>query len=513
MSRPVFITPKGPRPFRQCRKRQLAEDVKLTSGVNAMPSMWENSLRFSPPLFDDTIPDTQQSFQSSQSTIPVAQFSDERDLSQTPQSLTVVRDTQSQSSMEMSSSRSNCSTQSLLPMTTPLVTSELFPPPTPNDNVKMDARNVADLVLANKKIDELKSQISSLKVTLATNREMLLFRASGRFEIFSNFHLCPLSLNGLRFKSAEHAYQHKKAIFHGRRDIAARVLQSRSPHSAKQALKFIQTSGWHACKAEVMTEILTAKAKQNPVFQRALLNTGNKQLIHNTETDSFWGCGEDFKGLNTLGKILEDLRQSFRYQLPQPLSARPICKTAVSNPQQKKHQSPPARPKPTTVRPKVLVLGNSNTRGIAQGLIDRGLDASGFTLPGGTVSHITSRVRFTKSSTDPECVVLMAGDIEAANGLQSETICARYEHLLKETRRSFPWSRIILCGLPQTGSNQRHDTLRKVNCYLGAVATDERLVEYVNNSNARLRDNIHLSDISKNRLCFNLANLVKKVFL
>ena len=91
----------------------------------------------------------------------------------------------------------------------------------------------------------------------------------------------------------------------------------------------------------------------------------------------------------------------------------------------------------------------------------------------------------------------MVGDIEAANGLPSETICAHYEHLLKEVCRTFPWARIVLSGLPQTGSNFRQNIIRKVNCYLEAVAQDERLVEYVCNKRAKLRDNIHLSHVNR----------------
>jgi len=157
------------------------------------------------------------------------------------------------------------------------------------------------------------------------------------------------------------------------------------------------------------------------------------------------------------------------------------------------------------------VLGNSNARGVAQGLNDRGLDACGFTLPGGTISHVSSRLRHVRSPTD--YLLLMAGDIEASDGLPPETICARYEHVLKEARHLFPWTRIILSGLPQTGSNRRQETIREVNSYLEAVAHDERLVEYVSNARAKLRDDIHLSRTARERLCFNVSCAVKKVFM
>jgi len=107
----------------------------------------------------------------------------------------------------------------------------------------------------------------------------------------------------------------------------------------------------------------------------------------------------------------------------------------------------------------------------------------------------------------------MAGDIEASDELPTNVICARYEHLIRETRHSFPWSRIVLAGLPQTGTNHRQTIIREVNNYLESVAGEERLVEYVDNTRAKLRDRIHLSRSSVERLCFSVSSLAKKVFI
>lgn len=419
----------------------------------------------------------------------------------------------------------------------PLVTSEMLPPP--EDAEAMHARTVSALILANRKIEELTKEITDLKAqhtidlavqaiqpktptvvpkpvlhsnTNAHCTELLLFRASGRLQILSNFYEHNLVINHTRFKSAEHAYQHKKAVFHNRRDIATRIHHSTTPYAAKKISKSItQCRQWHECKADIMLEILKEKAKQCPAFRKALLNTGSKHLVHNTETDSFWGCGEDFQGQNTLGCLLENLRQD--------LLLKPMSPVVAGDVPAKPPQACPPRyvgnvPRPSThTQPKLIVVGNSNARGIARGLIDRGIDASGFCLPGATISHITSRIRHTKPSHDPDLVLLMAGDIEAANHHPAENICARYEHLLKETKRTFPWSRVVVSGLPTAGDNLRQATIRKVNNYLQGVASDDRLVEYVSNTHAKLRDDIHLSRTSKERLCMNVAQVSKKVFV
>ena len=425
-----------------------------------------------------------------------------------------------------------------------LVTSSMLPHESPSAN---HARTVSDLILANQRIASLLKQIEELKANnIATaalrslpqpavqvprmtvaptavpvakpEREMLLFRASGRFTVLSNFFECRLSISGVLFRSAEHAYQHKKAIFHGRNDLASRVLRSRTPHMAKQIVKpIIQCSAWHDCKTDIMSQILEEKAKQCHVFRKALENTGDRRLVHNTETDSFWGCGEDFHGLNTLGCLLEDLRLRLSTVLPKPIQNRSAPtvshQSVLPTPVAPQHlpRPSPATSRTSVNRPKVLVLGNSNARGVAQGLIDRGLDACGYTLPGGTISHVTSRLQHVKCTTD--FLLLMAGDIEAADGLSADSICARYEHMLKEARHRFPWTRIILSGLPQAGSNYRQDAICRVNSYLEKIAHEERLIEYVSNAQAKLRDNIHLCRSSKERLCLGVSNIVKKVFM
>ena len=535
---PVFITPKVS--LRRSARRQLiSQDVKLTSGVTASPSSWDGPLRTSLPGLDSitVVPDTQA---SELSTVPETQ-DDLSTVSQTSLSPSLDSLSDSPSLFPLVSEHSPADESSLL------VTSAMLPPESPSVN---HVRTVSALILANQRIDSLLKEIAELKASTITStalqslhppvvqpksvpstttkapREMLLFRASGRFAILSNFFEHKLLVQGVVFRSAEHAYQYKKALFHGRRDISARVLRSRTPHLAKQAAKSInQSKAWQECKSKEMAKILEEKAKQCEVFRKALQNTGTKHLVHNTETDSFWGCGEDFRGLNMLGSLMEVLRQNLHLKLPEPVSPRPIPPNTGHIPTvTPRHPTDPlpsrsaaatrsnnrsVAPSVPVNCPKVLVLGNSNCRGIAQGLIDRGVDASGTAYPGGSISRLTSRIRHVKPPVTPEFVLLMAGDIEAADGLPPEAICARYEHLLREARQNFPWSRLILSGLPQTGSNRRQDTIRKVNNYLETVADEERLVEYVSNSKAKLRDNIHLSRPARERLCFNVTSVVK----
>lgn len=452
---------------------------------------------------------------------------------------------------------------SLLPITNgiidefPLLVSSSMVPP--EDVNAIHTRTVTDLLHANerikcllKEIDELKldktintahlsldqpemkkrTDIQPISNTRPDQNEMLLFRASGRHQILSNFFLDKLIIKGVTFNSAEQAYQFKKAQFHGRQDLAIKILRTRSPFQIKKiANGIIQCQAWHEVKTEIMQEILNEKAKQCSTFRKSLVKTGSKKLIHNVESDSFWGCGDNFLGQNVQGMLLEELRMSIQLELPKPLQTEQKGKqksteTVDDNSTSQRQKIAPQSAVPPSpfamahvsatinnTRPKIVIIGNSNARGISEGLNERGLDACGYVFPGGTISHITSRIRNMTSSQSPDFVMLMAGDIEAADGLAAATICARYEHLIDGAKRAFPFSRIIISGLAQTGGHTQRETLRDVNRHLEILGNDERLLEFICNEQAKLRDHIHLSRNSVNKLSFNVSLYVKKVFL
>ena len=58
---------------------------------------------------------------------------------------------------------------------------------------------------------------------------MLLFWDS----LFSQWHMCQIVENGIKFKSAEHYMMYQKAILFNDLDSAEKILQSYSPREAK----------------------------------------------------------------------------------------------------------------------------------------------------------------------------------------------------------------------------------------------------------------------------------------
>ena len=134
----------------------------------------------------------------------------------------------------------------------------------------------------------------------------------GEYRYLSNFWLCPVEWAGIKWPSSENAYQASKSL-----DIEKHMLISKmGPSDAKREGKLMKERGeirpdFHKIKIVMMTNIVTAKFKQNPLLMQILVETGDALLEEgNWWKDTFWGIcpvgsGE---GYNHLGKILMDIR-------------------------------------------------------------------------------------------------------------------------------------------------------------------------------------------------------------
>ena len=141
------------------------------------------------------------------------------------------------------------------------------------------------------------------------------------------------------------------------------------------------------------------------------------------------------------------------------------------------------------------------------------MNAAGFVYPGGTLSYITAHVKDIKPQKDePNAIVLMAGDIKAKNAVPAENIAARYSQLINEVKHTFPWARILVSGLPRVGNGFRQNFIRDTNHQLEIAAANDRLLTYIDNSNAKLRDSIHITSASKSKLSAKISTCVKKLF-
>ena len=89
----------------------------------------------------------------------------------------------------------------------------------------------------------------------------------GVHEILSNFSQAPLFFNGDTFKSAEHIYQSRKAIFHDLLEIDDLIRLAPDAKEAKKLPKHSNQAKWEDLKPIIMGEILKIKFIQCEEFR------------------------------------------------------------------------------------------------------------------------------------------------------------------------------------------------------------------------------------------------------
>jgi len=120
---------------------------------------------------------------------------------------------------------------------------------------------------------------------------------------------------GVDWMTSEHAYMAAKF------DDLCITDAIRCARSGYEAKKLAQThaehivADWGEKKLAIMEEIVHAKLSQHPYIQKKLLETGDREIIEDSPTDSFWGRGPDWKGENHLGKIWMKLREEMRSRM------------------------------------------------------------------------------------------------------------------------------------------------------------------------------------------------------
>ncbi|KAE9400898.1 DUF1768-domain-containing protein [Gymnopus androsaceus JB14] len=152
-------------------------------------------------------------------------------------------------------------------------------------------------------------------MTVPARHQILFYHKAKPYYGFTNFSAHPVIYNGKRYPTSEHLFQSFK--FQGYRpDIAEHIRTCGGrPSAAFQEAHRYQPhvrSDWLKVNIEKMDETLHHKFTQHPDLMKELLDTGNAELVEDSDKDSFWGIGSDGKGRNELGKALERLRAQFR---------------------------------------------------------------------------------------------------------------------------------------------------------------------------------------------------------
>lgn len=150
-------------------------------------------------------------------------------------------------------------------------------------------------------------------------------RFVGNYHYLSNFYETPITLNGVTWPTAEHAYQAAKCTEPCDIELIKRLP---TPGAAKQAGKRVKMRhDWNDVRVPIMESIVRAKFNQNKDIADKLVATGDAVLIEgNGWGDKFWGmCTRNapprtpdgwiqakLHGDNHLGVILMDIRKELQ---------------------------------------------------------------------------------------------------------------------------------------------------------------------------------------------------------
>lgn len=124
----------------------------------------------------------------------------------------------------------------------------------------------------------------------------------GDYRFLSNFYKASVVLDGSVYETVEHAYQAAKTLDPSER---VKVRRCSSPGRAKKAGRQLSIrKDWEEKKLDTMRQLVLAKFLRSRKLAKALLETGEAQLVEgNNWNDTFWGVCRG-KGDNHLGKIL-----------------------------------------------------------------------------------------------------------------------------------------------------------------------------------------------------------------
>lgn len=345
---------------------------------------------------------------------------------------------------------------------------------------------------------------------LADLSQVQLFR--GPREPLSAFYLHPLRWRNRNFISAEQAYQYAKLVHHKVTLTRQKeMLRCKTSHACKQlAFKCVQTSNasWDLQKFELMEEICIAKSRQCRKFKEALRRSGDAHLLHNTETDSVWGCGFNLKGQNKMGHILMNVRRrdaEYTQDFP-PLPQVPV---ETAHPQVTTRTVVPA----TNPR-KIIALGNSNSRGLSRRFCQGGISSTGYVYPGQTADQIARRVEsIDLPAQTPSTILLHVGDVEVRDFARPvASITRSFRTMIDTVRTKSADVPIIISGLPHV-PGQRHlsQRIENVNSANSRLCRSMNNVYFVSNKTAALeRDQIHLTAHARDLLCRNISYLVRQ---
>lgn len=128
-----------------------------------------------------------------------------------------------------------------------------------------------------------------------------------RFHDLAPFAALEVEIDGVAYKTAEHAYQALRVIPEAREMIVS----AKSPLNAWREGQVCKQNGQLLegyDKDALMEKIFRAKLTQHPDLINVLKASKDRLLLKVTPDDAYWGTGVDGSGQNKMGKLWMKLR-------------------------------------------------------------------------------------------------------------------------------------------------------------------------------------------------------------
>lgn len=139
---------------------------------------------------------------------------------------------------------------------------------------------------------------------------IFFYSKSPEYGWLSSFSDHAFRLDDVTWPTVEHFYQAQKYVG---TEAAIRIRQADSASIARkigQNRSLAVRPDWEEVKVAVMRRAIQARFEQNHKLRRQLLDTGNEELIHQSESDLYWGRNQEGIGDNQLGEIIMKVRSS-----------------------------------------------------------------------------------------------------------------------------------------------------------------------------------------------------------
>ena len=128
-----------------------------------------------------------------------------------------------------------------------------------------------------------------------------------------NFSAFGLYMNGIYFKTGEHAFQFLKFTDE---DICNEIINCNNPYDARMLggkYKNKRISNWSQVKYELLEEVFRLKIEQDPIVRKCLLDTLNYTICeYCVDEDTEWGLDRNGNGENRLGKAWMKVRDELK---------------------------------------------------------------------------------------------------------------------------------------------------------------------------------------------------------